>query len=228
MTKPASLIGFSGFSVTEATLEGGVAGARLCFAWCCDMPGNATSSRQLKATLSRFSHVAHELVEMAQHTAPVDHARRAELVDTTNDGNLDTLAIDTSGDGVCDTMIHLADLNGVAAPPAPKAVERSAVRSRKGSSFFGINHPLFGGARSHLHGQNRARDLTRAEAAELSRAGDQTQPWPMVGGADGDTDRMVSPRRSRRVSEEERNAFFLGRLDKALDSVIRQGGLSGL
>ena len=48
--KPAQLIGYSGLLVTED--ENG-RGCRLCFAWCCELPGNSYNERKLRAAFSR-------------------------------------------------------------------------------------------------------------------------------------------------------------------------------
>jgi hypothetical protein len=104
-TKPAELIGYNGLRVTE--VEGG---ARVCFAWCCDLPGNSHSERRLRSSLSSFPRLCRDLRATARGYAPTEATRRAELVDTTGDGRVDKLAIDVLGDGIVDTMIELSDL----------------------------------------------------------------------------------------------------------------------
>ena len=42
-------------------------GARICFLWCCELPGNAFSERKLKNALSHFPQLAHDLVRMRTH-----------------------------------------------------------------------------------------------------------------------------------------------------------------
>lgn len=121
--KPASLIGYNGLLVTE--VEG--VGARLCFAWCCELPGNSFAERKLKLALNSFPSVMQRLVSTAQAQVPANAARRAELVDTTGDGNVDSLAVDTLGDGIVDTMIQLSDLgNGALGAQRPDAPSRPA------------------------------------------------------------------------------------------------------
>jgi hypothetical protein len=179
--------------------HGGGIGARLCFAWCAELPGNAVAEKKLKTALSHFPKIADALTTSAQAFASVQHARRAELVDSTGDGQLDALAVDTVGDGVVDTMIHLADLDtgaggltppggiGGGAPPRRGSTtaggrEESARRrssnpadknggSKGGLSLSGFKmHPLFG-TRSHL-------PTTASQHEKLNEAADRRRSSP--------------------------------------------------
>lgn len=118
--KPGSLIGHNGFIVTDL----GPRGARVSFIWCTNTPGTARRESRLQSSLAHFPRVARSLVEHAVDFAPLEAQRRAELVDTTGDGRVDSLGVDVTGDGVVDTMIHLSGL-----PATP-----GAGPSRPGSS----------------------------------------------------------------------------------------------
>ena len=136
--KPAALIGSNGLLVSHAELPDGSSGARLCFAWCCELPGNATAPSRLKASLGLFPQVTRDLLAKAKAQAPVDYARRAELMDTTGDGIPNALALDTVGDGAVDTMVHLEGLASTSA-----GGEAGTAVTRRGSTQAG-------GARSSM------------------------------------------------------------------------------
>ena len=130
-TKPANLIGENGLLVSHVELPGGVIGSRVCFVWCCEYVGNALSHEKIKATLSHFPTLARRMIIASQSAAPADHARRAELVDTNGDGNLDSLAVDTVGDGAVDMMISLTEVGmakaGARAGGEPIKTKRSSL-----------------------------------------------------------------------------------------------------
>jgi hypothetical protein len=105
-SRPGYLIGYNGCIVTEVEHRG----AQLTFFTSISIPGNRMHPSRLRPALATFPHVAHTLITKAFEQAPIDAARRAELVDTTGDGKVDALGVDINGDGVVDTMIQLSTL----------------------------------------------------------------------------------------------------------------------
>ena len=214
-TKPGLLIGYNGLLVSHVELPDGNFGARLCFAWCCEFPGNATSARKLKTALGHFPKLCRELIGAAQSFAPVDHARRAELVDTTGDGKLDSLAVDTAGDGIVDTMIHLSDLGAKANLPA--TVTPTPPGHRRKPSAPSAATPVK--KSPVLSRRPPPAPPSTGQSTADSRAGDP-HAWDDDWDYTTDSRGKQSPRRSVGERRQQRDGF----LSTALDAL----GLGGL